>query len=97
VAAGVTGGPVLDELARRLALGVASVCVVLDPPLVVLGGAVGQAGGTALAERVQHEVAAITLVAPKVVVSEVAEEPVLTGALHTALGAVRDEVFGSTV
>jgi hypothetical protein len=26
----------------------------------------------------------------------VAEEPVLAGALHTALAAVRDEVFGST-
>jgi predicted NBD/HSP70 family sugar kinase len=97
VAAGVAGGPVLDEIARRLALGVASVCVVLDPPLVVLAGAVGQAGGTALAERVQHEVAAITLVAPKVVVGEVPDEPVLTGALHTALAAVRDEVFGSTL
>jgi hypothetical protein len=58
---------------------------------------VGQAGGTALAERVQHEVAAITLVSPRVVVTEVAQEPVLKGALRTALDAVRDEVFGSTV
>lgn len=97
IAAGTRGGPMLDELARRLALGVASTCVVLDPPLVVLAGDVGQAGGTALAERVQHEVAAITLVSPRVVVSEVAEEPVLKGALRTALDAVRDEVFGSTV
>lgn len=96
VAAGSEGGPVLDELARRLALGVASTCLVLDPPLVVLAGTVGQAGGSALAERVQHEVAAITLVSPRVVASEVAEEPVLTGALHTALATVRDEVFGST-
>jgi predicted NBD/HSP70 family sugar kinase len=96
IAAGTAGGPVLDEVARRLALGVAGTCLVLDPPLVVLAGAVGRAGGSALAERVQHEVAAITLVAPRVVTSEVAEEPVLTGALHTALVTVRDEVFGST-
>ena len=61
IAAGTAGGPVLDEIARRLALGVASTCVVLDPPLVVLAGEVGLAGGSALAERVQHEVAAITL------------------------------------
>jgi predicted NBD/HSP70 family sugar kinase len=87
---------VLDELARRLALGVAAVCVVLDPPLVVLAGEVGQAGGAALAERVELEVAAITLVSPRVVVSEVPVEPVLTGALRTALDAARDEVFGST-
>ncbi|MFR9775937.1 ROK family transcriptional regulator [Micromonospora sp. MS34] len=97
IAAGAAGGPMLDELARRLALGVASTCVVLDPPLVVLAGEVGQAGGAALAERVQHEVAAITLVRPRVVATGLTEEPILRGALRTALDAVRDEVFGSTV
>ncbi|MFI7281056.1 ROK family transcriptional regulator [Micromonospora chersina] len=97
IAAGAEGGPMLDELARRLALGVASTCVVLDPPLVVLAGEVGQAGGAALAERVQHEVAAITLVRPRVVSTGLTEEPILRGALRTALDAVRDEVFGSTV
>lgn len=96
VAAGAAGEPVLDELARRLALGVAATCLVLDPPLVVLAGEVGRAGGPALADRVEREVAAITLVSPKVVVTEVSAEPVLHGALHTALDAVRDEVFGST-
>jgi predicted NBD/HSP70 family sugar kinase len=96
VAAGEAGAPVLDELARRLSLGVAATCVVLDPPLVVLAGEVGQAGGPALAERVEREVASITLVAPKVVITEIAVEPVLHGALRTALDAVRDEVFGST-
>ncbi|MGS2614861.1 ROK family transcriptional regulator [Micromonospora sp. LZ34] len=97
IADGTAGGPLLDELARRLALGVASTCVVLDPPLVVLAGEVGQAGGVALAERVQHEVAAITLVRPRVVPTGLTEEPILNGALRTALDAVRDEVFGSTV
>jgi predicted NBD/HSP70 family sugar kinase len=97
IAAGTRGGPVLDELARRLALGVTAVCVVLDPALVVLAGDVGIAGGSALAERVQHEVAAIAPVSPRVVVSEVESEPVLRGAILTALDAVRDEVFGSTV
>jgi predicted NBD/HSP70 family sugar kinase len=97
VAAGAAGGPMLDELARRLALGVASTCVVLDPPLVVLAGEVGQAGGAALADRVQREVAAITLVRPRVVPTGLTEEPILRGALRTALNAVRDEVFGSTV
>lgn len=96
VAAGEAGEPFLDELANQLALGVAATCVVLDPPLVVLAGEVSQAGGPSLAERVEREVAAITLVSPKVVITEVSSEPVLHGALHTALDAVRDEVFGST-
>jgi predicted NBD/HSP70 family sugar kinase len=97
IAAGTAGGPMLDELARRLALGVAAVGLVLDPALVVLAGDIGQAGGTALAQRVQHEVAAIAVVSPRVVPTEVAAEPVLHGALLTGLDAVRDEVFGSTV
>src|SRR5262245_6772897 len=96
VAAGEAGDQVLDELAEKLALGVAATCVVLDPPLVVLAGEVSQAGGAGLAERVEREVAAITLVTPKVVITGVESEPVLHGALHTALDAVRDEVFGST-
>jgi hypothetical protein len=79
-----------------VALGVASVGVVLDPELVVLAGDVGQAGGIPLAQRVQHEVAAITVVSPRVVPTEVESEPVLHGALLTALDAVREEVFGST-
>jgi predicted NBD/HSP70 family sugar kinase len=97
VEAGTTGGPVLDELARRLSLGLAAACVVLDPAVVVLAGEVGQAGGMALAQRVQHEVAAIAPVSPRVVVSEGPDEPVLLGALLSALESARDEVFGSTV
>jgi predicted NBD/HSP70 family sugar kinase len=85
----------LEELARRLALGLSSACVVLDPALVVLAGEVGRAGGAALAERVQRAVAAIAPVAPRVVASEVAANPVLHGALTTAVEAARDEVFGS--
>jgi predicted NBD/HSP70 family sugar kinase len=96
IGAGTRGGPVLDEIARRLALGVAAVGVVLDPALVVLAGDIGQAGGMALAQRVQHEVAAIAPVSPRVVATEVASEPVLNGALLTGLDAVREEVFGST-
>jgi hypothetical protein len=45
---------------------------------------------------VEREVSAITLVSPRVVITEVAAEPVLHGALRMALDAVRDEVFGST-
>ena len=96
VAAGTAGSPFLDELARRISLGVAAVGVVLDPALVVLAGDIGQAGGPALAQRVQHEVAAITVVAPRVVPTEVESEPVLHGAILVGLDAVREEVFGST-
>ncbi len=96
VAAGDEGAPVLDELARRLALGVAVTCLVLDPSLVVLAGEIGTAGGFPLAERVEREASAITVVSPRVTVSQIDAEPVLHGALWLALDAVRDDVFGST-
>ena len=96
IAAGTAGSPFLDEMARRISLGVASVGLVLDPELVVLAGEIGQAGGADLAQRVQHEVAAIAVVSPRVVATEVAGEPVLNGAILTGLDAVREEVFGDT-
>lgn len=96
IAAGTAGSPFLDELARRISLGVASVGLVLDPELVVLAGEIGQAGGADLAQRVQHEVAAIAVVSPRVVATEVSSEPVLNGAILTGLDAVREEVFGDT-
>jgi predicted NBD/HSP70 family sugar kinase len=96
IAAGTAGGPVMDELARRLALGVTSVCVVLDPSLVVLAGDIGEAGGAALAQRIQGEVAAIAPVSPRVVVTGVTDDPVLRGALQTGLHAARAELFEAT-
>ena len=96
VAAGEKGHALLDELARRVSLGVASVGVVLDPALVVLAGDDGRAGGSAHTQQKQQEVGAITVVSPKVVATEVESEPVLHGAILTGLDAVREEVFGST-
>ncbi|WP_018351157.1 ROK family transcriptional regulator [Longispora albida] len=84
------------ELARRLALGVAATCVVLDPSLVVLGGTIAREGGSELAELVRREVRAIApIIDPQVVISAVPEEPVLHGALLTAVDAAREEVFDS--
>jgi predicted NBD/HSP70 family sugar kinase len=97
LAGGTAGEPVIDELARRVALGVVAVCVVLDPSLVVLAGDVGRAGGEALAARVQDQVTRLAPVAPRVVMTEVAGEPVLQGALLTALAETREEVFTSTL
>jgi len=92
---GVRGPAFLDEVAHRVSIGVASVCVVLDPALVVLGGPVGRAGGTELASRVQAGVPRICLARPTIVPSSVAEEPVLRGALQAALAQARRALLGS--
>jgi predicted NBD/HSP70 family sugar kinase len=94
-AAGPAGAAFLDELAQRVSIGVAAVCVVLDPSLVVLGGTVGKAGGAELATRVAAEVARICLARPTVLPTSVPDEPVLRGALQAALGQARARLLGS--
>jgi predicted NBD/HSP70 family sugar kinase len=96
VQAAVAGSPAfLEALARRVAVGVASVCVVLDPGLVVLGGEVGRAGGTALAARVAADVASICPARPRVVPTGVPDEPVLRGAMLAAVAQARAALLAS--
>jgi predicted NBD/HSP70 family sugar kinase len=92
---GGPGASFLDELARRVAVGVASVCAVLDPGLVVLGGDVGRAGGTVLADRVAAGVARIFPARPRVVPTGVPDEPVLRGAMLAAIAQARAILLAS--
>jgi predicted NBD/HSP70 family sugar kinase len=85
----------LDELAHRVALGAAAVCTVIDPGLIVLGGEVGLAGGTVLADRVAAEVTRLCPVRPRVVPTGVASDPVLRGALLTAVNRARADLLAS--
>jgi len=99
VGAAVAGGfrAYLDELAHRLAIGVAAVSVVIDPGLVVLSGDVGTAGGAELASRVERAAARMCPTGPSVVPTGVTGNPVLRGALVAALDRAREEVFSDTV
>ncbi|MFJ8195558.1 ROK family protein [Streptomyces sp. NPDC096152] len=83
----------LRAYATRLATGLASLVSVLDPELVVLGGAALTSGGEVLRALVQAELAELAASRPRLVVGEVREQPVLRGALESALAATRDEVF----
>ena len=67
----------------------------LDPGLVVLGGDVGQAGGTALADRVAAGVARISPARPQVVPTGVPGEPVLRGAMLAAVAQARAALLAS--
>ena len=89
------GAAFLDEFAHRVAIGVAAVCVVLDPGLVVLGGTVGHAGGAELAARVASEVPQLCLARPSVVPTSLPGEPVLHGAMQAALAQARAGLLGS--
>jgi predicted NBD/HSP70 family sugar kinase len=85
----------LDELASRIALGLAVIVAVLDPGLVVLGGAVGSAGGATLAQRTSRALRAVSPLACQIAASTVAGDPSLAGARAVATDRVRDRLLGA--
>ena len=86
------GDELLAVLAERFALGIAAVISVVDPALVVLAGGVLTAGGARLRDQIADEVASLALTRPRLELAGV-DNPVLAGALQTALAATRNEVF----
>ncbi|MYV96839.1 ROK family protein, partial [Streptomyces sp. SID3343] len=88
------GAALLDALAERLVLGVAALTVILDPGCVVLGGETGRAGGTPLADRVEARLAELTPQRTRVLPGTVPGNPILRGAVLTALDTARDALFG---
>ncbi len=91
----VAGGhePFLDELAERIAFGLAAVVAVLDPPLVVLSGEVGQAGGVALSAAVARSASSTSPLDCEIEPSGVTGDAVLLGALRTGLTATRERLL----
>ncbi|MET7427313.1 ROK family transcriptional regulator [Dactylosporangium sp. NPDC005555] len=85
----VTDTALLRELAGRIVLGLAAVVAVLDPPLVVLGGEIGRAGGAALGEAVAKAMARAAPLETEIAVSTVGDDAPLLGAADAALSAVR--------
>ncbi|MET8542256.1 ROK family transcriptional regulator [Kitasatospora sp. NPDC004799] len=94
LAAGPAGEGFLDELAERIAIGAASVCVVLDPGCVVLGGEIGRAGGPELAGRVERRLARLSPLSTEVRAGTAGGGAVLAGAVLTAGDAARRDLFG---
>jgi predicted NBD/HSP70 family sugar kinase len=83
----------LNELARRIAVGLAAVIAVLDPPLVVLAGEVGQAGGPALRDAVRAATRSVSPLDTQIAITGISDDAVLLGALDTGLAAIRDELI----
>ena len=90
---GSAGALFLDELAARIAVGVAAICAVVDPGRVVLAGEVGQAGGKALAGRVAERLALLSPLRTLVQPTAVDGAAILRGAVITAMDAAQDAVF----
>ncbi|MET7400829.1 ROK family transcriptional regulator [Dactylosporangium sp. NPDC005572] len=86
----------LGALAERITPGLAAVVAILDPPLVVLGGETGRAGGAPLAEAVAKAMARAAPLETAVVASTVDDDAPLLGAADAAVLAVRETLLRST-
>ncbi|HET7900653.1 MAG TPA: ROK family transcriptional regulator [Candidatus Nanopelagicales bacterium] len=86
----------LDELARRLALGLSVIVAVLDPGAVVLGGAVGRAGGDALAGRTARALRATSRLRCAVVASTVEGDPAFEGAQRVAVDRLAERLLSAS-
>lgn len=80
----------LEELAARIAVGIAVIVAVADPAVIVLGGSVGTAGGEALATRVDAATTRVSRLRARVIPSSVGSSPARSGAAHVASRAACD-------
>jgi predicted NBD/HSP70 family sugar kinase len=94
-AAGAAGTAFLDEVARRVALVLSHACLLIDPVVVVIDGAYVRAGDEQLLDLVRREMAAISPTPVRLALPSVCDDPILRGALQTALEDARDTLFDS--
>ena len=80
---------------ERIAVGLSAVVAVLDPPLVVLGGQIAQAGGVPLRDAVRAAMEANAPLETTVEITAVSDDPVLLGGLDSGLAAVREILLTS--
>ncbi|MET8147469.1 ROK family transcriptional regulator [Actinoplanes sp. NPDC049668] len=88
-------GEFIAQLADRIAVGLAAVIAVLDPPLVVLAGPVAQAGGQTLLDAVTGALHRAAPLESTVAVTTIDDDAVLLGALDAGLGAVRGALIAA--
>ena len=84
----------LSALADRIAVGLAAVVAVLDPPLVVLAGQVGRAGGAALRDAVATAMTQAAPLETTIASTAIDDDAVLLGALDASLASVRATLLG---
>jgi predicted NBD/HSP70 family sugar kinase len=87
-------GGFLDDLARRVAGGIANLVAVADPQLILLCGDTSRAGGEELAARVARRLHELVLPRTPVAVASVQGNAVRAGALQSALATARADVLG---
>jgi predicted NBD/HSP70 family sugar kinase len=83
---------VVEAEAERIGLAVAAVASVVDPSLVVLAGGIGR-NADLLLSGVENQLHTASPLRPRVLVSALGPDAVLRGAVSTAVGLAREQVF----
>jgi predicted NBD/HSP70 family sugar kinase len=83
---------VVDLVAERIALAVATILPILDPELVVIGGGIGR-NGDVLLHPVERELASISPFRARIEASMLGEDAELIGAVASALEEARERLF----
>lgn len=83
---------VVNDVAQRIALYIATITAVVDVELVILGGGVGRQADVLLAE-IQAVVARIVPFAPRIEVSSLGESAVLLGGIAMGTSLAQNAVF----
>jgi predicted NBD/HSP70 family sugar kinase len=78
---------VVNDVAEIFACAVAPVVLAIDPDAVVIGGGIARAGKQ-LPDAIERHLKELTLTTPSVELSPLAQDSVVTGALHVALADV---------
>jgi predicted NBD/HSP70 family sugar kinase len=82
---------VIDALANKVGLAIATVCSIVDPELVVLGGGIG--ANAALIRPVRAAVARVLPLPVRIETSSLGDRGSLYGAIAIALRSAREHVF----
>lgn len=85
---------IVDDTARSVAYVVACVVPLIDPALIVLGGAIG-ANGDLLLEPVARHLADFSTFRPPIVASGLGQDAVLTGATTMSAELAREAAFAA--
>lgn len=84
-------GAVVEHVAARLGAAIATVCAILDPELVVLGGGIGSS--PLLLSPVRGAAAALVPITARIETSLLGERAAVQGAIAVALHAARAELI----
>jgi predicted NBD/HSP70 family sugar kinase len=84
---------IVENVARHIGVAIATVCAVVDPELIVLGGGIGS--NTALLAPVRATAAALMPLTARIETSMLGDKAALQGAIAIALREARELVFST--